>query len=55
MVKNVDNVKRESYSVRLNHALVNKLKHIAIDERKTTSQLVEEGIMLLLDKYDKKN
>jgi predicted transcriptional regulator len=47
--------KRESYSVRLNPDLIRKLKHIAVDEKKTVSQLIEEGIMDQINKYLKKN
>ena len=51
MVKAKDSVKRESYSVRLDPALVTALKHIAIDEKKPVSVLIEESIRLLLKKY----
>ncbi len=48
MVKAKDDVKRESYSVRLNPDLIQKVKHIAVDEKKTVSRVIEEGIALLL-------
>ena len=51
MVKAKDAVNRESYSVRLDPVLVTKLKHVAVDEKKPVSMLIEEGIKLLLKKY----
>ena len=42
--------KRESRTVRLNPELLKQLKHLAVDENKTVSELVEEGIQLLLRK-----
>ena len=48
MVKAKDAVKRESYSVRLDPLLVTELKHIAVDEKKPVSMLIEEGIRLVL-------
>jgi hypothetical protein len=44
MAKAKDNHKRESYSVRLNPDLLIQIKHIAVDEKKTISELIEEGI-----------
>ena len=51
MVKAKDSVKRESYSVRLDPMLVTQLKHIAVDEKKPISVLIEESIKILLKKY----
>ena len=48
MVKAKDTVKRESYSVRLDPILVTELKHVAVDEKKPVSMLIEEGIRLIL-------
>lgn len=48
MVRAKDTVKRESYSVRLDPLLVTELKHIAVDEKKPVSILIEEGIKLML-------
>ncbi len=48
MVRAKDTVKRESYSVRLDPLLVTELKHIAVDEKKPVSMLIEEGIKLIL-------
>lgn len=48
MVRAKDTVKRESYSVRLDPLLVIELKHIAVDEKKPVSMLIEEGIKLML-------
>lgn len=41
---------RESYSVRLNPDLIRTLKHMAVDENKTVSELIEEAISMLLEK-----
>jgi hypothetical protein len=51
VVKAKDAVRRESYSVRLDPILVTELKHVAVDEKKPVSMLIEEGIKLLLKKY----
>ena len=51
MVKAKDTVKRESYSVRLDPMLVTALKHIAVDEKKPISMLIEESIKILIKKY----
>lgn len=51
MVKAKDAVQRESYSVRLDPELVTALKHIAIDEKKPVSVLIEDSIRMLLQKY----
>ncbi len=53
MVKAKDNIKRESYSVRLDPDLIRELKHIAVDEKKPISTLIEEGIRLIIKKYKK--
>ena len=54
MVKPKDDAKRESYSVRLRPKLIKQLKHLAVDENKAVSQLIEEGIEDLLKRYAKK-
>jgi hypothetical protein len=51
LVKAKDTVKRESYSVRLDPMLVTELKHIAVDEKKPISVLIEESIKILIKKY----
>lgn len=51
MVKAKDDVKRESYSVRLDPALIQELKHLAVDEKKPVSTLIEEGVKLVIKKY----
>ena len=51
MVKAKDAIKRESYSVRLNPKLITELKHIAVDEKKPVSILIEEGIKLLIIEF----
>ncbi len=53
MVKAKDNIKRETYSVRLNPEVIKELKHLAVDENKPMSVLIEEAITLLLKKYKK--
>ncbi len=53
MVKAKDDIRRESYSVRLDPDLIRELKHIAVDEKKPISTLIEEGIKLVLKKYGK--
>lgn len=55
MVKAKDDIKRESYSVRLDPDLIRELKHVAVDEKKPVSTLVEEGIRDVLKKYTKKS
>ena len=51
MAKTKDNnIKRESTTVRLNPDLLKQLKHFAVDENKSVSELVEEGIRLFLQK-----
>jgi hypothetical protein len=51
VVKAKDAIKRESYSVRLDPELITELKHIAVDEKKPVSILIEEGIKLLITKF----
>ena len=53
MVKAKDDIKRESYSVRLDPDLITELKHIAVDEKKPVSTIIEEGIRLIIKKYKK--
>ncbi len=48
-------IKRQSYSVRLNPELIQQLKHVAVDEKKTVSQLIEDGITEQLKKYSRKS
>ena len=53
MVKAKDDIKRESYSVRLDPDLIQELKHVAVDEKRPISTLIEEGIRLIIKKYKK--
>jgi len=53
MVKSKDDIKRESYSVRIDPALIQELKHVAVDQKKPVSTLIEEGVRLVLKKYKK--
>ena len=55
MVRPKKDLKRASYSVRLNPELIRQLKHIAVDEKKTVSQLIEDGIIEQLKKYSRKS
>jgi hypothetical protein len=48
MTRAKDDVKRIPYSVKLDPDLITKLKHRAVDERKTMGELIEEAIRLLL-------
>jgi hypothetical protein len=54
MVKARDKIERFNYSVRLNSHLLDQLKHLCIDEKKTVGQLLEEGILLILKNRNKK-
>jgi hypothetical protein len=54
MVKSMDKIERINYSVRLNYNLLNQLKHLGIDEKKTVGQLLEEGIALVLKSRKKR-
>lgn len=51
MPKAKDDIKRESYSVRLDPALIRRLKHIAVDRKQPISSLIEEAIRGLLEKH----
>ena len=53
MVKSKDDIQRVSYSVRVDPDLIKDLKHIAVDENKPVSTLIEEGIKLVIKKYKK--
>jgi len=46
--KTKGDIQRETFSIRLQPDLVPKLKHLAIEEKLTLSDLVEEGIILVL-------
>lgn len=50
MVKARDGEARVSYSVRLKPDLIPQLKHIAVDENKPISELIEEGISIVIQK-----
>jgi hypothetical protein len=45
--------KKEVFSTRLDSKLLNRVRHLAVDERKPLNQLLEEGLELLLNKYAK--
>jgi predicted transcriptional regulator len=42
---------RKTYGLRLDQALMKKLKHLAVDEDKASNELIEEAIRDLLKKY----
>lgn len=54
MVKSKDGSTRVTYSMRLNPDLLTRLKHIAVDEKKTIGELVEEGIEFVIAKREKR-
>ena len=47
-------VKREVFSTRVDPAVIKKLKHLAVDEKKTLNVLLEEAIGMLLKARGKK-
>lgn len=47
-----DGTRREAYSVRLDPNLVTRLKHLAVDQKRTLSELIEEGIRTVLSRYE---
>lgn len=53
MAKSKNGENKVSYSFRVNPDLLPKLKHLAIDENKTVSEIIEEGIALVLAKRKK--
>jgi predicted HicB family RNase H-like nuclease len=42
-------IRREVFSTRIDPDLIRQLKHLAVDERKSLNQLLEEAISLLLE------
>jgi len=44
---------KEVFSTRLDSDLLNRVRHLAVDERKPINALLEEGLELLLKKYGK--
>ena len=46
--------KRERFTTTLNSELLERLKILAIHEKRTANKLLEEAIRNLLKKYDKK-
>jgi len=43
----------EVFSTRVKPEIINKVKHLAVDEKKTLTALTEEALKLLLKKYKK--
>ena len=50
MAKKNDGTARATYSVRLDPDLLKLLKHVAVDEKSSVGQLLEEGIKSILKK-----
>jgi hypothetical protein len=50
MARNNDGTTRATYSVRLNPDLLKLLRHVAVDEKTSVGQLIEEGIKSILKK-----
>jgi hypothetical protein len=50
MAKQKDETARITYSVRLNPDLLRMLRHIAVDERRSVGELLEEGIRAVMKK-----
>ncbi len=48
-----DKITRQGYTVRLDPELVTELKHIAVDEKTTMGELIEQAIRLFLEKRAK--
>lgn len=53
-MKAKDGAERVTYSIRLKPDLLTQLKHMAIDEKKTVGELVEEGIKVLIANREKR-
>lgn len=49
--KENEDINRQTYSFRCDPGLMKDLRHVAIDEEKTISVLIEEAIVLLVQKY----
>jgi hypothetical protein len=50
MAKKNNGTTRATYSVRLDPDLLNLLRHVAVDERTSVGQLIEEGMKSILKK-----
>jgi predicted DNA-binding protein len=48
-----DVTSKTTYSVRLTPELLTQLKHVAVDTRRTVSDLIEEGIRAMIKQYRK--
>ncbi len=49
MGANRGDVKREVFSTRINPDLLKRLKHLAVDEKRSLNDLLEEAITMLLE------
>jgi predicted transcriptional regulator len=47
-------IARETFTTRINPALLSELKHLAVDLKKPLSHLLEEAIVDFLQKYTSK-
>ena len=45
---------RKQYGLRLDETLMQRLEHLAVDERKWLNELIEEAVQDLLKKYKQK-
>ncbi len=54
MTRTKDDIKRRTFTTRLNPALLDRLKHLSVDVRRPVGHLLEEAIEFLLKKYQKK-
>jgi len=52
MVISTKGSEKASYSVRVKPDIINRLKHLAVDEMKSASELIEEGMFLILEKRE---
>ena len=46
---------RKMFATRLDPELLKKLKHLSVDTETNIADLVEEAVLLLLNKYEKKS
>ena len=53
MVKLNEGIARKGYTVRLDPELVTELKHVAVDEKATMGEVMEQAIRLFLDRRKK--
>ena len=54
MVKMKTRMARQAYSMRIDPQLLKQLKHLAVDEEKAVSELIEEAIRELIERHNRK-